>query len=81
MSCIFSCKKIPLPQKLIKFGKVFTDAGFEAYLVGGAVRDYFMKKDAHDWDVATNATPEQVMKLFKFCSTNRNCSWHSYSSL
>ena len=66
MSCIFSCKKIPLPQKLIKFGKVFTDAGFEAYLVGGAVRDYFMKKDAHDWDVATNATPEQVMKLFKF---------------
>ena len=66
MSCIFSCKKIPLPQKLIKFGKVFSDAGFEAYLVGGAVRDYFMKKDAHDWDVATNATPEQVMKLFKF---------------
>lgn len=66
MSCIFSCKKIPLPHKLIKFGKVFSDAGFEAYLVGGAVRDYFMKKDAHDWDVATNATPEQVMKLFKF---------------
>lgn len=66
MSAIFFSKKIKLPQKLVKFGKVFTDAGFEAYLVGGAVRDYFMKKPAHDWDVATNATPEQVMKLFKF---------------
>jgi len=66
VNCIFSSKKIKLPQKLVKFGKVFTDAGYEAYLVGGAVRDYFMHKEAHDWDVATNATPEQVMSLFKF---------------
>nr|MCR4954588.1 HD domain-containing protein [Treponema sp.] len=36
------------------------------YLVGGAVRDIFLKKQASDWDVATNATPQDVMKLFKF---------------
>lgn len=59
-------KKIILPQKLVKFGKIFTENGFDAFLVGGAVRDVFLNKQADDWDVATNATPEQVMSLFKF---------------
>lgn len=59
-------KKMALPQLLKDFGKVFIDAGFKAYLVGGAVRDMFMKVPAHDWDVATNATPQDVIKLFKF---------------
>ena len=62
---IFS-KKIPVPKLLQEFNKVFEDAGFEAYLVGGAVRDIFLKKKANDWDVATNAKPQEVMKLFKF---------------
>ena len=61
-----SDKKIKLPPLLIEFGKIFSSAGFKAYLVGGAVRDMFMKKPAHDWDVATNATPQDVIKLFKF---------------
>ena len=43
----------------------FEHAGFEAYLVGGAVRDMLMSKPASDWDVATNATPQQVMSIFK----------------
>ena len=59
-------KKIRLPELLKEFGKVFFDAGFTAYLVGGAVRDMFMKHEAHDWDVATNATPQDVIRLFKF---------------
>lgn len=58
--------KIKIPVELQKFNKVFTDAGFKAYLVGGAVRDIFLNKEADDWDVATNATPQDVMKLFKF---------------
>ena len=57
---------IKLPELLKEFGKVFDEAGFKAYLVGGAVRDMFMKLAAHDWDVATNATPQDVIKLFKF---------------
>ena len=61
-----SKSKIPVPQVLKDFYKVFEDAGFQAYLVGGAVRDIFLKKDASDWDVATNATPQDVIKLFKF---------------
>ena len=59
-------KKIKLPALLNEFGKIFSDAGFSAYLVGGAVRDMFMKVPPHDWDVATNATPQDVIKLFKF---------------
>lgn len=59
-------KKITVPQELKKFYKVFENAGFKAYLVGGAVRDIFLNKPASDWDVATNATPQDVIKLFKF---------------
>ncbi len=39
-------------------------SGFEAYLVGGAVRDYLLGKNPHDFDVATSAEPLQVKELF-----------------
>lgn len=42
-----------------------TAAGFQALLVGGCVRDLIMCREAHDWDVATSATPEQVTPLFE----------------
>ncbi|MGL4859060.1 MAG: polynucleotide adenylyltransferase PcnB, partial [Enterobacteriaceae bacterium] len=41
--------------------------GFDAYLVGGGVRDLLLEKQPKDFDVATNATPEQVRKLFRNC--------------
>jgi len=41
------------------------DAGFEAYLVGGCVRDLLLGHTPKDFDVATNASPEQVHSLFK----------------
>ncbi len=41
------------------------DAGFEAYIVGGAVRDLLLSLRPKDFDVATNATPEQVKALFR----------------
>lgn len=41
--------------------------GFEAYLVGGGVRDLLLCKKPKDFDIATNATPEQVRKLFRNC--------------
>ncbi|MCK5001734.1 MAG: polynucleotide adenylyltransferase PcnB [Gammaproteobacteria bacterium] len=42
-------------------------AGYEAYLVGGAVRDLLLGKRPKDFDVATDATPEQVKELFRNC--------------
>ncbi|USD36981.1 polynucleotide adenylyltransferase PcnB [Ferrimonas sp. SCSIO 43195] len=42
-------------------------AGYEAYLVGGGVRDLLLRHQPKDFDVATNATPEQVRRLFRNC--------------
>lgn len=57
--------KIKIPVILQKMNNIFEKNGYKAYLVGGAVRDMFMNKDASDWDVATDATPEQVISAFK----------------
>jgi len=43
------------------------EAGYEAYLVGGGVRDLLLGKHPKDFDVSTNATPEEVKKLFRNC--------------
>jgi poly(A) polymerase/tRNA nucleotidyltransferase (CCA-adding enzyme) len=39
-------------------------AGFEAYIVGGCVRDFLRKIEPEDWDVTTNAKPEEIQKIF-----------------
>ena len=62
----FKVRKIALPQILKEFNQIFVDAGYKAYLVGGAVRDVILGSKINDYDVATNATPQDVMKLFKF---------------
>ncbi|MBU6247049.1 MAG: polynucleotide adenylyltransferase PcnB [Xanthomonadaceae bacterium] len=43
------------------------EAGYDAYLVGGAVRDLLLGGNPKDFDVATNATPDEVKKLFRNC--------------
>ncbi|MYN13220.1 polynucleotide adenylyltransferase PcnB [Pusillimonas sp. TS35] len=49
----------------IKVCEVLRNAGYEAYIVGGAVRDLIVGLVPKDFDVATNATPEQVRPLFR----------------
>ena len=39
--------------------------GFEAYIVGGCVRDSLLGKEPHDWDITTSATPEEIKSLFR----------------
>lgn len=41
----------------------FRDASFECYLVGGCVRDLFLKKEPHDYDICTSATPEEIINI------------------
>ncbi len=43
------------------------EAGYQAFLVGGAVRDLLLGGHPKDFDIATNATPEQVRGLFRNC--------------
>lgn len=42
-----------------------SDAAFDAYLVGGSVRDLLLNRKPKDFDIATNATPEEIRKLFR----------------
>ncbi|MCM5678019.1 polynucleotide adenylyltransferase PcnB [Schlegelella sp. S2-27] len=52
-------------DRALKVVQTLADAGYEAYIVGGAVRDLILGLRPKDFDVATNATPEQVKALFK----------------
>ncbi len=53
-----------IPEEVIKLYKTIQNAGFEIYFVGGCVRNIILKKPVKDWDLTTNATPEEILKLF-----------------
>ena len=55
----------PIPDEAAKATMRLKDAGFEAYLVGGCVRDLFLGRKPVDWDITTNATPEEIMASFE----------------
>ncbi len=55
---------IVVPQEIKKIIGELEKNGFEVFVVGGSVRDLLMKKIPKDWDVATDAQPEQVRKIF-----------------
>ncbi len=54
-----------IPDYVSRVTKTLENGGFEAYLVGGCVRDLILGKVPKDWDVTTNATPEQIISLFE----------------
>lgn len=51
-------------KEILEIGSVLEKAGFEAYLVGGCVRGLLMGREPKDWDITTNAKPEEIQKLF-----------------
>jgi len=63
--------KLSIPKEILdvyfKLKEGYLPAGrqdFQAYLVGGCVRDLLMDREPKDWDITTNATPEEVQKIF-----------------
>lgn len=54
-----------VPKEVSHVTQILEGAGFEAYLVGGCVRDLILGKEPKDWDVTTNAKPEQIVALFE----------------
>ena len=54
-----------IPKEVSHVTEALEKAGFEAYLVGGCVRDLIMGREPKDWDATTNATPEQIIGLFE----------------
>src|SRR3989338_8024273 len=53
-----------IPDEVAKVGRGLRDAGYESYLVGGCVRDLIIGLEPKDWDITTNATPEQIQAVF-----------------
>ena len=57
--------KSDIPKEVILVAETLENAGYEAYLVGGCVRDLLIDKTPKDWDITTNARPEQIEGLFE----------------
>lgn len=54
-----------LPKEVIHVLETLETAGYEGFAVGGCVRDTLLSQTPHDWDVCTNATPEQMLSAFR----------------
>lgn len=57
--------RITIPEKAKYIIDVLEDAGYEAYVVGGCVRDSILGREPQDWDITTSALPLQVKELFR----------------
>lgn len=58
-------KQVPLPEEVLLAISLLEASGFEAYLVGGCVRDLWMGKSPSDYDLTTNAKPEELCHVFR----------------
>lgn len=54
-----------IPQEALVIINTLEEAGYEAYVVGGCVRDLLMNRKPNDWDITTSAKPEQVKEVFE----------------
>ena len=57
--------EIGLPEKVSSILNTLLSAGFEAYAVGGCIRDSLLGKEPKDWDITTSAKPDEVKSLFQ----------------
>ena len=57
-------KSSSIPSVVQETGNILIKNGFDAYLVGGCVRDLLIGRSPKDWDLTTNATPEEIISLF-----------------
>jgi len=64
--------KTDIPKEVQEVGRVLEQAGFEAYLVGGCVRDLLLKRAPKDWDFTTSAKPAEIQALFPDSFYNNN---------
>ena len=53
-----------ISSPILEIGQKLLDSKFTAYLVGGSVRDLFLGRGIKDWDIATSAKPEEIIKIF-----------------
>ncbi len=56
--------RFKIPSYVQKVGRMLAKEGYDVYLVGGAIRDIFTGKIPHDYDLATNAQPDEMLEIF-----------------
>lgn len=56
---------IDIPENAAEIIRILNENGYEAYVVGGCVRDSLLHKIPQDWDITTSATPDKVKEIFK----------------
>lgn len=64
-AAVAKLREAEVPAAIVDVARHLQDAGHVAVLVGGAVRDVLLDLPASDWDLASSATPDEVMKLFR----------------
>ncbi|MDP3957903.1 MAG: hypothetical protein Q8Q36_00360, partial [bacterium] len=57
--------QLTIPKEVEEISGRLEKGGFEAYVVGGCVRDLLLGRTPKDWDLTTDATPEDIQKLFE----------------
>lgn len=62
-----------IPAGAIRLIDLFNKSGYEAYLVGGCVRDLLLKEKPHDFDICTNAHPDKIKQILE----DNNCKYHT----
>lgn len=58
-------RRIQLPERVDRIITTLQDHGYEAYAVGGCIRDSLLGREPGDWDITTSATPEETKALFR----------------
>lgn len=53
-----------LPIEVLEIFTKFTQNNYQLYLVGGSVRDLLLEREVHDWDFTTDASPEEILKIY-----------------
>jgi tRNA nucleotidyltransferase (CCA-adding enzyme) len=56
---------LTIPSEVNEILEILTKKGYEAYIVGGCVRDSILGRNPHDWDICTSAKPDEVIEIFK----------------
>jgi tRNA nucleotidyltransferase (CCA-adding enzyme) len=62
---VISIDNSKIPEYVTHVTSTLINNGYEVFLVGGCVRDLIMDRTPKDWDITTNAEPEQIINLFE----------------
>ena len=73
--------KIKMPAQAAKVIQTLEQHGFEAYIVGGCVRDSILGRTPGDWDITTSASPQEVKEIIRSYGRYRNRTWNSHGFL